>query len=268
LTPTSTTPSIVCATTALFPPPRFTGKERDAESGNDYFGARYYGSSMGRFMSPDWSAKEEPVPYAKLDNPQTLNLYAYMRNNPLAGVDADGHDGNCGGSGQQPCPPPPPPPPAPNPPPPNPKPPAPTPTPNPAPPVVPLAGVLPPAADAAAQAAKAAAQGRPTPTPAPIPRPVPGPDPIPPIVPPGEPGPLPPGGLTGRTLGWIILQFFKGIGNAGSDFIICATCQQQQQEMQRQHDMYCGKNNPDCSAELLHEEWPNSAEELKVPRRS
>jgi RHS repeat-associated protein len=32
---------------------RFTGKERDTESGNDYFGARYYASSMGRFMSPD-----------------------------------------------------------------------------------------------------------------------------------------------------------------------------------------------------------------------
>ena len=42
-------------------------------------------------MSPDWSAKEEPVPYAKLDNPQTLNLYAYMTNNPLGGVDSDGH---------------------------------------------------------------------------------------------------------------------------------------------------------------------------------
>jgi RHS repeat-associated protein len=41
---------------------KFTGKERDAESGLDYFGARYYASSMGRFMSPDWSAKEEPVP--------------------------------------------------------------------------------------------------------------------------------------------------------------------------------------------------------------
>ena len=70
---------------------RSTGKERDQESGNDYFGARYYASTMGRFMSPDWSAKEEPVPYAKLDNPQTLNLYSYMRNNPLAGVDPDGH---------------------------------------------------------------------------------------------------------------------------------------------------------------------------------
>jgi RHS repeat-associated protein len=68
-----------------------TGKERDAESGNDYFGARYYESSMGRFMSPDWSAKAEPVPYAKLDNPQSLNLYEYVLNNPLHGVDPDGH---------------------------------------------------------------------------------------------------------------------------------------------------------------------------------
>jgi hypothetical protein len=47
---------------------------------------------MGRFMSPDWSAKEEPVPYAKLDNPQTLNLYSYVQNNPLKTVDADGHE--------------------------------------------------------------------------------------------------------------------------------------------------------------------------------
>ncbi len=69
----------------------YTGKERDAESGNDYFEARYYGSTMGRFVSPDWSAKEEPVPYATMGDPQSLNLYAYMRNNPLGGVDADGH---------------------------------------------------------------------------------------------------------------------------------------------------------------------------------
>ncbi len=55
-----------------------TGKERDQESGNDYFGARYYGSSMGRFMSPDWSASPEGVPYAQLDNPQSLNLYGYF----------------------------------------------------------------------------------------------------------------------------------------------------------------------------------------------
>ena len=38
-------------------PLHFTGKERDSESGNDYFGARYYASTMGRFMSPDWSPK-------------------------------------------------------------------------------------------------------------------------------------------------------------------------------------------------------------------
>ena len=73
----------------------FTGKERDAESGNDYFGARYYASSMGRFLSPDWSAKAEPVPYAKLGDPQSLNLFAYVRNNPLAGVDPDGHFNGC-----------------------------------------------------------------------------------------------------------------------------------------------------------------------------
>ena len=69
----------------------YTGKERDTESGNDYFGARYYASSMGRFLSPDWSAKVEPVPYAKLDNPQSLNLYSYVGNNPLSRVDKDGH---------------------------------------------------------------------------------------------------------------------------------------------------------------------------------
>jgi len=70
---------------------KFTGKERDAESGLDYFGARYYTSTMGRWMSPDWSAKAEPVPYAKLDDPQSLNLYAYLRNNPLSRTDPDGH---------------------------------------------------------------------------------------------------------------------------------------------------------------------------------
>ena len=69
----------------------FTGKERDDETGNDYFGARYYASSMGRFLSPDWSAKVEPVPYSKLDDPQTLNLYSYVRNNPLGSTDPDGH---------------------------------------------------------------------------------------------------------------------------------------------------------------------------------
>jgi RHS repeat-associated protein len=39
---------------------KFTSRERDAESGLDNFGARYFASTMGRFMSPDWAAKAEP----------------------------------------------------------------------------------------------------------------------------------------------------------------------------------------------------------------
>jgi RHS repeat-associated protein len=69
-------------------PLHFTGKERDTESGNDYFGARYYGSSMGRFMSPD------PVFISaqRLMDPQSLNLYSYVRNNPLGLTDDSGLD--------------------------------------------------------------------------------------------------------------------------------------------------------------------------------
>jgi RHS repeat-associated protein len=70
----------------------FTGKERDTESGNDYFGARYYNSATGRWLSPDWSTKsDDPVPYANLTNPQSLNLYAYVGNNPLLRTDPTGH---------------------------------------------------------------------------------------------------------------------------------------------------------------------------------
>jgi RHS repeat-associated protein len=65
---------------------KFTGKERDAESGLDYFGARYYGSSMGRFMSPDPSGLMYANPY----NPQSFNLYAYAYNNPLINIDPTG----------------------------------------------------------------------------------------------------------------------------------------------------------------------------------
>jgi len=72
-------------------PYKFTGKERDAESGLDMFGARYYGSSLGRFMTPDWAAKPAAVPYAVFGNPQSLNLYSYVGNNPLAHADPDGH---------------------------------------------------------------------------------------------------------------------------------------------------------------------------------
>jgi RHS repeat-associated protein len=70
---------------------KFTGKERDAESGLDEFGARYYGSSLGRFMQPDWAAAPTAVPYAHYGNPQSLNLYAYVENNPTTTGDPDGH---------------------------------------------------------------------------------------------------------------------------------------------------------------------------------
>jgi RHS repeat-associated protein len=72
---------------------KFTGKERDSESGLDFFGARFYANQMGRWMSPDWSEELEPVPYADLTDPQTLNLYGYVRNNPMSHSDPDGHQG-------------------------------------------------------------------------------------------------------------------------------------------------------------------------------
>jgi RHS repeat-associated protein len=70
---------------------KFTGKERDAETGNDDFGARYFSPSLGRWLSPDWSAIPAPVPYATLTNPQSLNLYGYVGNNPETFADVDGH---------------------------------------------------------------------------------------------------------------------------------------------------------------------------------
>ncbi len=70
---------------------KFTGKERDGESGMDEFGARYYAPSMGRFMIPDWAVKATSVPYANFGDPQSLNLYGYVGNNPLSRTDPDGH---------------------------------------------------------------------------------------------------------------------------------------------------------------------------------
>ncbi len=67
---------------------KFTGKERDAETGLDYFGARYYGSKIARFTTVDpvynWNAN--------LVSPQRWNRYAYALNNPLRNVDPDGRD--------------------------------------------------------------------------------------------------------------------------------------------------------------------------------
>src|SRR6185437_10999387 len=71
---------------------KFTGKERDSESGLDYFGARYDSPLMGRFMSPDWNTVPTAIPFGDLQSPQSLNLYSYVHNNPIGLVDLDGHD--------------------------------------------------------------------------------------------------------------------------------------------------------------------------------
>ena len=67
---------------------KFTGKERDDETGLDYFGARYYANTQGRFTSVD----PVKVTKARMLDPQRFNLYAYVRNNPLIYVDPNGED--------------------------------------------------------------------------------------------------------------------------------------------------------------------------------
>ena len=67
------------------PAQKFTGKERDSESGLDFFGARYYGGAFGRFVSVD-----PLLDSADPTNPQSWNRYTYTFNNPLKYVDPDG----------------------------------------------------------------------------------------------------------------------------------------------------------------------------------
>jgi RHS repeat-associated protein len=73
---------------------KFEGKERDTETQNDDFGAREYSWRFGRWLSSDWSFVPVPVPYANLSNPQTLNLYAMVADDPESFTDLDGHGSN------------------------------------------------------------------------------------------------------------------------------------------------------------------------------
>jgi RHS repeat-associated protein len=93
----------------VYPGPRdmvdekFTGKERDAETGLDYFGARYFSGAQGRFTSPD-----EPLVDQDPSDPQSWNLYSYVRNNPLiftdpTGLCKKGADGKYHDSEDGPC---------------------------------------------------------------------------------------------------------------------------------------------------------------------
>lgn len=66
-----------------------TGQEHDMETGLDHFQARYYSGQFGRWTIPDWGYAA--IPYASLSNPQSLNLYAFVQNNPITNVDGSGH---------------------------------------------------------------------------------------------------------------------------------------------------------------------------------
>jgi RHS repeat-associated protein len=65
---------------------KFTQKERDNESGLDYFLARYYSSAQGRFTGVD------PVDFTmyRVVNPQAWNKYSYVANQPLKFTDPSG----------------------------------------------------------------------------------------------------------------------------------------------------------------------------------
>jgi RHS repeat-associated protein len=65
--------------------PKFTSKERDSETGLDWFNTRYFSGAQGRFTSPD-----APFNDQQSSDPQSWNLYAYSRNNPLRFTDPTG----------------------------------------------------------------------------------------------------------------------------------------------------------------------------------
>ena len=63
---------------------RYTGQEQDPETGLYFYQARYYNPALGRFISPD-----SIVPYP--GDPQSLNRYSYVANNPVNRIDPSGH---------------------------------------------------------------------------------------------------------------------------------------------------------------------------------
>ena len=74
----------------------YTGKEKDDETGLNYYGARYYDSSLGRFTQLDplvMNSSNKPLS-SVLQNPQALNGYSYVLNNPLKFVDENGMYGS------------------------------------------------------------------------------------------------------------------------------------------------------------------------------
>jgi len=74
----------------------YTGQELDSETGLYNYNARLYDPDLGRFMTPD-SIVPDPL------NPQSLNRYAYVQNNPINLIDPTGHDeGDAGGGDESP----------------------------------------------------------------------------------------------------------------------------------------------------------------------
>jgi RHS repeat-associated protein len=74
--------------------PKFTGQNRDVETGNDWFNIRHMSGAQGRFQSVDPANAG-----ASATDPQTWNAYAYVGNNPLSYTDPSGMVEEGGGGG-------------------------------------------------------------------------------------------------------------------------------------------------------------------------
>src|SRR2546428_7152922 len=70
---------------------KFEGKERDTETGNDDFGARYYSNRFGRWLSATWPPVPAPVPNANPPTPQPLTLHPMSPANPNSSPNPAAH---------------------------------------------------------------------------------------------------------------------------------------------------------------------------------